>query len=440
MYLPQGIEAINVIEHGRTPGLGAWIAVVLVSISSLVGAWLARRNSTRVVVWLAITSAAMLVIAMTDLLPDAWREASETGVPWWAIAVAAVVGFAVITYFTRKGCGCEADSDKAAGRHAPGRHRRLKQAVDTALFSGMGTAAALTTHRAIEGATLALTASAVVVIALMVHSASEGLALAALLDMAKQRLAPWLVVACAAPAVGVLAATIHPLPGKVVPLLLSMISGVLTRTAVVGLKLAASKQATGRLSRRQVTIASLGALTIGALIVVAHTSENSHATRTTGQPVRLAPSPTRNLPGTKPPSVPRQGRPENRPQPQSRVPGQSWYPAEPVGRTPATPHGEQTFTPPGRPGQPDRGDLTLAYGLGDHRAPGLAGPEAGSPGRDDDVDPQVAPGRPDPAPDPEDDGAVSADTEENLPPPSSSVCTSLPGDRNGCQAAEGGVG
>jgi zinc transporter ZupT len=420
VYLSQGIEAINVVEHGRSPGYGAWIAVGLVSVSSLAGAWLARRDSARVVVWLAIASATMLVIAMTDLLPDAWREASETGVPWWAIGIAAVVGFVVITYFTRKGCGCEADSDKAAGRHAPGRHRGLEQAVDTALFSGMGTAAALTTHRAIEGATLALTASAVVVIALMVHSASEGLALAALLDMAKQRLAPWLVVACAAPAVGVLAATIHPLPAKVVPILLSMISGVLTRTAVVGLKLAASKQAGGHLSRRQVTIAGLGALTVGALIVVAHTSENSHPTRTRTQQVQLAPSPTPRPPRTQPPGAPQRSQPEDHPQPQSQVPGKTWYPAEPAGRTSARPH------------RPGRGSLILAYGPEDHSAPGPGG-------RDDDVGPEVASGRPDRAlemPDHEGGGTVSADAEESASPPLSGICASPPGDGNGCQAPE----
>ena len=430
MYLSQGIEAINVIEHGRSPGYEAWIAVGLVSVSSLAGAWLARRDSARVVVWLAIASATMLVIAMIDLLPDAWREASETGVPWWAIGIAAMVGFVVITYFTRKGCGCEADADKAAGRHAPGRHRRLRQAVDTALFSGMGTAAALTTHRAIEGATLALTASAVVVIALMVHSASEGLALAALLDMAKQRLTPWLVVACAAPAVGVLAATIHPLPAKVVPILLSMISGVLTRTAVVGLKLAASKQAGGHLSRRQMTIAGLGALTVGALIVVAHTSENSHPTRTRTQPVHLAPSPARRLPRTRPPGAPRPGRPENHPQPRSQVPRRTWFPAEPAGRTP---QGEQTLTPP------DRGGLTLAYGPEDHRVPGRAGPGPGARGRDDEVVPEVAPGRPDRAseiPDHEGGGTVLPDTEESASPPPSGTCAAPPGDRNDCQAPE----
>ena len=433
MYLSQGIEAINVAEHGQSPGYGAWIAVGLVSVSSLAGAWLARRNSARVVIWLAIASATMLVIAMTDLLPDAWREASETGVPWWAIGIAAVGGFVVITYFTRKGCGCEADSDKAAGRHAPGRHRRLAQAVDTALFSGMGTAAALTTHRAIEGATLALTASAVVVMALMVHSASEGLALAALLDMAEQRLAPWLVVACAAPAVGVLAATIHPLPGKVVPLLLGMISGVLTRTAVVGLKLAASKQAGGRLSRRQVTIAGLGALTVGALIVVAHTSENPHPAGTRTQQVHLAPSPPPRLPRTQSPGAPQPSRPEGRPPPQSQVPGKGWYSAEPAGRTSARPHGDQA---PTSPDGPVPGGLILAYGPEEHCAPG---PD----GRDDDGSPEVAPGPPDRAletPDHEGGGTGSADAEESASPALSGICASPPGDGNGCQAPEDTAG
>jgi zinc transporter ZupT len=265
-----------ILEEGQTPGRAAWIAVMLVSGSTLAGAWLARRNTTRTVVWLAIASATMLIIAVTDLLPDAWREAVETGVPLWVIGIAAATGFLVITYFTRRGCGHEHGSDShhgPAGQHVPGRHRPLKEVVDAALFGGMGTAAALTTHRAIEGATLAFSASAVIVIALMVHSASEGLALAALLDMAKQRLTPWLVVSCLSPAAGVLYATIRPLPGRVVPILLGMITGVLARTAIVGLKLAASKQEGGRLSRRHVLIATVSAVTVGALLLTAHAGE-----------------------------------------------------------------------------------------------------------------------------------------------------------------------
>ena len=271
MLLANGTQMLGPALEGASPGAGAWAAVLLVSLSTLAGAWLARRNSTKVTVWLAIASAMMLITALADLLPDAWRDAAETGVPLWAVGLAIAVGFLVITYFTRKGCGHGHEGTKpAGGRHAPGLHRRVKEAVDAALFGGMGTAAALTLHRAIEGATLALTASAVVVIALMVHSASEGLALAALLDMAKQRLAPWLVVSCASPAAGVLIATIAPLPGQIVPILLGMVTGVLLRTAVVGLRLAAASQAGGRLSKRHLTIAAGVAAIAGVLLITTH--------------------------------------------------------------------------------------------------------------------------------------------------------------------------
>ncbi|MDX6427918.1 MAG: hypothetical protein QOE54_284 [Streptosporangiaceae bacterium] len=276
MVLAQWMATRPVLDQGRTPGAEAWIAVALVSVSTLAGAWLARRNSGRMVVWLAIASALMMVIALTDLLPDAWQDAVEDGVPLWWVAIAAATGFLVITYFTRKGCACPSDSGKQAARHAPGRHRRLKRAVNAAMFGGMGTAAALTTHRAIEGATLALTGSAVVILALMVHSASEGLALAALLDMAKQRLAPWLLVSCVSPAVGVLAATISPLPERVIPLLLGTVAGVLARVAVVGLKLAAGQQE-GGLRRRHLAIALVAALILGTLLTTARATQRQTA-------------------------------------------------------------------------------------------------------------------------------------------------------------------
>ncbi|MDP9843067.1 zinc transporter ZupT [Streptosporangium lutulentum] len=268
-----GTQMLGPALEGASPGAGAWVAVLLVSLSTLAGAWLARRNSTRVTMWLAIASAMMLITALADLLPDAWRDAAETGVPLWGVGLAIAFGFLVITYFTRKGCGHghgQEGSKPAGGRHAPGLHRRVREVVDAALFGGMGTAAALTLHRAIEGATLALTASVVVVIALMVHSAGEGLALAALLDMAKQRLAPWLVVSCVSPAAGVLIATIAPLPDQIVPILLGLVTGVLLRTAVVGLRLAAASQPGGRLSKRQLTVAACVAAVAGVLLVTTH--------------------------------------------------------------------------------------------------------------------------------------------------------------------------
>jgi zinc transporter ZupT len=322
MLLANRTQMLGPALEGASPGAGAWAAVLLVSLSTLAGAWLARRNSTEVTVWLAIASAMMLITALADLLPDAWRDAAETGVPLWAVGLAIAFGFLVITYFTRKGCGHRhghEGSTPAGGRHAPGLHRRVKEAVDVALFGGMGTAAALTLHRAIEGATLALSASAVVVIALMVHSAGEGLALAALLDMAKQRLAPWLVVSCASPAAGVLIADIAPLPAQIVPILLGMVTGVLLRTALVGLRLAAAGQAGSRLSKRHLTIAACVATIAGVLLVTMHgalgedhaqTGQTHHvadhappappAPPATATPLRRQPAPQAQPPLTQP--------------------------------------------------------------------------------------------------------------------------------------------
>ena len=116
----------------------------------------------------------------------------------------------------------------------------------------------------------------------MVHSASEGLALAALLDMAGRRLAPWLVVACVSPAVGVLVATFGSLPGQVVPVLLGMVTGVLLRTAMVGLKLAAGRQENGRLSRGQLVIATTVAITMGVLLAMAPVAPSRSRRRRAG--------------------------------------------------------------------------------------------------------------------------------------------------------------
>jgi zinc transporter ZupT len=268
-WLLQHVEPA--LGEGEPSGIRVWIAVVLVAVSTIGGAFLARHKSKHVVAWLAIASATMLVVTLTDLLPDAWRDAVAVGVPIWAIGVAAAVGFLAITYLTREDYGLEVASDEeVVAQHAPGRHRRLKEAVGAAMFGGMGTAAALTTHRAIEGATLALSTSAVVVIALMVHSASEGLALAALLDMAEQRMVPWLLVACLSPIAGLLFATFSPLPGRLVPVLLGMVAGVLLRTALVGLRLAVRRQEGERPMSRHLAIAAVVAVSVAALLAMAH--------------------------------------------------------------------------------------------------------------------------------------------------------------------------
>ncbi|MFC4013663.1 hypothetical protein ACFOY2_40985 [Nonomuraea purpurea] len=284
MFVPLGGPAIPAPLHALTlydlgqktspldaalPAWTTWAAVVLVALSTLAGAHLARRKSATISIWLAVASALMLITALVDLLPDAWREAEATRVPLWVVGLAGLFGFAVITFFTRKGCGHSHDHGATSGgRHAPGLHRRVKQAVSAAVYGGVGTAAALSLHRMIEGATLALAASAVVVAALVIHSASEGLALTAMLDLARKPASPWLTLSCLAPVAGVVLATVAPLPAQSVPILLGMITGVLLRTAVIGLAIARDGR---RLSRRHLVIASAAVAFIGGLLVTAQT-------------------------------------------------------------------------------------------------------------------------------------------------------------------------
>ncbi len=60
-----------------------WLAVLLVALSTVAGAWAARRNIERISVVLGVASALMLMTALADLLPDAYEEAMESGVPLW---------------------------------------------------------------------------------------------------------------------------------------------------------------------------------------------------------------------------------------------------------------------------------------------------------------------------------------------------------------------
>ncbi|WP_283133288.1 hypothetical protein [Rhizohabitans arisaemae] len=274
------------------PG-GAWSATLLICLSTLAGAWLARRDSARVATWLAIASAIMLTVAVADLLPHAWMDAVEAGVPIWLVAIAAVTGFLVLSYFTRDGCGDENPGGRRVGEHAPGRHRRLRKVLGAALFGGAGTAIALTAHRAIEGATVALSLSVVMTIALVIHSAGEGLALTALLTVAKQRVSPWLATACLSPAVGALVATVAPIPAGAVPILLGVVGGVLLRTAMVGIKLAAHGERGGRLSRSQLAIAVVVAVTVGALLASTAHGVSRQDPAVTGGPAEPTSGPPR---------------------------------------------------------------------------------------------------------------------------------------------------
>lgn len=177
------------------------------------------------------------------------------------------VGFLVITYFTRAGCSHGHDDEPTT---AVGRHRRTTRLSGKAGFGGVGAAAALTAHRVIEGTTLALTPSTAVIVALLVHSASEGLALAALLHEGRQRLAPWMLMSVAAPPVGIVAATISPLPEMLVPVLLAIVGGVLLRTAVVGLRMAIVKKRSGELRGWQIVASAGVAAALGVLLALEH--------------------------------------------------------------------------------------------------------------------------------------------------------------------------
>ncbi|MGW5971998.1 hypothetical protein [Streptomyces sp. NPDC055186] len=200
----------------QPPSTATLVAVVLVTVATVVGAWLARRGFGRPALLLAAASGILLIIAVLDLLPDAWDEAHEAGVPQWTVPLTALAAYGVMGAVVRMGCPCE-----------PGR------------AGGIGTASGLAVHRFLEGAALALTASVAVVAALLVHAAGEGLALAALLGaQPRRRVAPWIGLACLSPVAGAFVTSALPIPDGLMPLLLAFVGGVLAQAAWVALRLA----------------------------------------------------------------------------------------------------------------------------------------------------------------------------------------------------------
>ena len=77
--------------------------------------------------------------------------------------------------------------------------------------SGAGTAAALTVHRFLEGAAIALAGSAVVALALTAHGFGEGLATGTPLgEQPRRQVAGWLALMCLSPVIGAAAADAFP--------------------------------------------------------------------------------------------------------------------------------------------------------------------------------------------------------------------------------------
>jgi zinc transporter ZupT len=198
---------------------GAVLAgAVLVASATVAGAWLARRRPGQRQIWFAAAAGALLAIAGMHLLPDAWRGARDAGMWPGLVPTTAIAAFAAAGLAARAGCSCQEHKEQA---------------------NGAGTAAALTVHRFLEGAAIALAGSVVVTLALTAHALGEGLATGALLgEQPRRRVAGWLALMCLSPVVGAAAAGAFPVPMAAEPVLLAVAAGVLVQAARVSLRAA----------------------------------------------------------------------------------------------------------------------------------------------------------------------------------------------------------
>src|SRR5712692_701546 len=124
----------------------------LVAAATVAGAWLARRRPGHREIWFAASAGALLIIAGLHLLPDAWSGARTARIWPGLVPMAAVAAFTAAGLAARLGCGCQDHEEQA---------------------SGAGTAAALASHRFLEGSAIAVAGPAIAV-ALAVHAFGEG--------------------------------------------------------------------------------------------------------------------------------------------------------------------------------------------------------------------------------------------------------------------------
>jgi zinc transporter ZupT len=193
--------------------------ITLIAAATLAGAWLGRRFARLRTVSLTCAAVALVAVVAADLVPDIWENLRETRLPWWIAAAGLAAGLAGTDALIRRGCACVPGAEVPAG--------------------GRATAVALGAHRALEGAALAVAGSAAVIAALVAHAASEGFALTTLLAGERRgRAAALLAITCLSPASGVaLLAWVH-LPEPAVPVLTSVVAGVLLRAAIAAWQLA----------------------------------------------------------------------------------------------------------------------------------------------------------------------------------------------------------
>lgn len=219
----------------------------LVAAATVAGAWLARRHPGQRQIWFAAAAGALLIIAGLHLLPDAWDGARTAGVWPGLVPIAAAAAFVAAGLASRAGCGCQEHREQA---------------------SGAGAAAALTVHRFLEGAAIALAGSAAVALALTAHAFGEGLATGALLGgQPRRRVAGWLTLMCLSPVIGAATADALPVPAAAEPVLLAAAAGVLAQAARVSLRAAFSGMRPTRLlvSRPAVTATMAAIVTVLAV-------------------------------------------------------------------------------------------------------------------------------------------------------------------------------
>jgi hypothetical protein len=169
--------------------------VALLVGATLAGAALAR--ATRIPSeWLHGAAAVVMAVLLLDLLPELWVDLGAYAWPRWVGVAAFGGGFAT----------------SSALRSVP--------------FGSA--AAAISAHRLVEGALLALVISPAAVAAFVTHSLAEGFALGVpLRDAPHRTVCWWLAAACLAPVVGALI-----MPGGGSPLSAAVAAGAIARAAV----------------------------------------------------------------------------------------------------------------------------------------------------------------------------------------------------------------
>lgn len=220
---------------------------LIIGLATLAGVWLARRQAARRELCFGAAAGALLVIAGLHLLPDAWSAAGQARIFVWAIPAVATASFALTGLAVRRGCACQAER-QAAG--------------------GAGTAGAITLHRLLEGAALALAGSVLVAVALVVHAFAEGLAAGALLNTAPRRqVALWLTAMCASPVAGAAITKAGLFPPRAEPVLLAVAAGVLGQAARVSLAAAFRQVRLARIVVSRPAAATLIAAAVTTLAV-----------------------------------------------------------------------------------------------------------------------------------------------------------------------------